>query len=75
MKPNSAGFPKPEIKGTGQFKPPSSKLLDRSCVPEDIVRWSTIGGDEFFGELKEWDSDFTNVAIVDIGGKIKAVEC
>jgi hypothetical protein len=71
-KPNATGFTKPEIQGIGQFRPPPSKLLDCTCVPGDIVNWSTIGGENFLGELKEWDS---NVAIVDIGGRTKAVEC
>ena len=66
------GFSKPKISGNGKYNPPASKVLDRDCKPGDIVSWSTFGGAQFIGELKEWDS---NVAIVNIGNVIKAVEC
>jgi hypothetical protein len=67
---SKAGFPKIKMNGRGISKPPKSKLLDRNCVPGDIVHWST--DKEFIGELIEWDS---NVAIVNIGSMSMAVEC
>lgn len=71
--PKPVGFPKPEIRGKGSFTPPAPKQLDESCVPGDYVKSGTIGGVEYQGILKEWDS---NVAIVqlDVGGE-KAIEC
>jgi len=71
-KPNVAGLPKIKLQGSGGFRPPPSKQLDRTCQPGEIVHWEAIGGEKFIGELKEWDS---NVAVVDIGGSFKAVEC
>ena len=67
------GFPKPEITGKGTFTPPPAKDLDRSCQPGEYVKSGTIGGEEYRGILKEWDS---NVAIIqlDSGGE-KAIEC
>lgn len=46
--------------------------LSRDLRPPTKVEWETIGGDKFVGMLAAWDS---NVALVEVGNELKAVEC
>jgi len=47
--------------------------LSRDAKVGDVVTWKTVLGNEFKGELTEWDS---NVAIVKcVDGLERAVEC
>lgn len=50
------------------------KELTRESKIGDRVKWETVVGEKFEGELIEWDS---NVAVVFVGrtGTGKAVEC
>lgn len=48
------------------------KVLDRDCLPGDLVWWRTVAGEISEGELKEWDS---NVAVVENRTGRHAVEC
>lgn len=47
------------------------KELSRDSKIGETVKWSTISGRKFKGELKEWDN---GTAIIDVDGEIKAVK-
>lgn len=49
------GFPKIDVRGEGEFKPPEPKNLNHSCEPGDFVRYK-VGNESFDGVLQEWRS-------------------
>ena len=49
------------------------KELDASCLVGERVFWTTVTGNRYEGEMKEWDSNVAFVKCDD--GPTRPVEC